>query len=205
MPSNSGKRRFNYYRELVKCSVCNKSLQKDNFKDHIHTEIPSKWPVSHIHRRERTAEDVQNTEGDSVKAETSRVDQSLVGEENSNIKSPDDQVNLRLKEESLFSLLCLFWPLTCLITTENVRAISNRICSRSSLGSSLTRTTKKLLVLPAKGLVMTQTGSSQRGKVVTTSAVCIFTPEPAVLCWKCFFCFPGEILTHLDPQRCLYD
>ena len=45
MPGKSGKRKtVNFNRELVRCSVCNKELQKDNFNAHkekYHSEKPS--------------------------------------------------------------------------------------------------------------------------------------------------------------------
>ena len=44
MPGKSGKRKVNFNRELVRCSVCNKELQKDNFDAHkakFHSDKPS--------------------------------------------------------------------------------------------------------------------------------------------------------------------
>ena len=44
MPGKSGKRKVSYRRELVKCSVCHKELQKDNFhahKEKFHCDEPS--------------------------------------------------------------------------------------------------------------------------------------------------------------------
>ena len=44
MPGKTGKRKVNYNRELVKCSVCQKELQKDNFNAHkekFHRDEPS--------------------------------------------------------------------------------------------------------------------------------------------------------------------
>ena len=44
MPGKAGKWKVNYNRELVRCSVCNKELQKDNFNAHkekYHSDKPS--------------------------------------------------------------------------------------------------------------------------------------------------------------------
>ena len=112
MPS-SGKRKVNYNRELVKCSLCNKELQKDNFRDHklrFHANEPSaqfivindskQQKLSFVTKGKSASETdpspavASSSASSCCQAETSSEHQNSEGREDSNRNSEEEQIKL---------------------------------------------------------------------------------------------------------------
>ena len=104
MPGKSGKRKVNFNRELVSCSICDKQLQKDNFRAHKATFHPNEPSAKYIvindsKQKKLNFSVVKKKDDENMNASDDPADSHLIGDPGGDSQDPGEGASEMISPE----------------------------------------------------------------------------------------------------------